>query len=89
MSVEFQNKIDEHQRFAKQDGNEYSVFSVHVTNPSDVSEWVRIVKPDRVLMDHETFETFQNKHIEWVFDDKNVLNACKIHQDSGISKTSD
>lgn len=89
MSVEFVNKIDKNKRFAKQGDNEYSVFSVHFKNPDDVEEWVRIVKPDRVLMDQHTYSTLNKKKIRWVFNKKNVLISCKIQATGGETKTSD
>lgn len=93
MSLEFPNRIDENKRFAKQGDLEYSVFSVHVTNPGDVPEWIRVAHPDRVLMDQDTYDTLVNKHIEWVFDDNNVLISCKTRAvdtaTGGEAKTSD
>jgi hypothetical protein len=40
-----------------------------------------VTKPDCVLIHKGSLDTLRNRHIEWVFDDKNMLIACEIHSD--------
>ncbi len=73
-----ENTIHPEHRFAKRDKQEYSVFSTTMENVSTVDNWVAIEKPQRVLIDPQSFEELRNKRIQWIFDKKNVLIACKI-----------
>ena len=73
-----ENTIHPEHRFAKRDKQEYSVFSTTMEDVSTVDNWVAIEKPQRVLMDPQSFEELRNKRIQWIFDKKNVLIACKI-----------
>ena len=73
-----ENTIHPEHRFAKQDKQEYSVFSTTLEDVSTVDNWVAIEKPQRVLMDPQSFEELRNKRIQWIFDKKNILIACKF-----------
>ena len=81
MSIRFENKIAMQRRFAKRNDIEYSVFSIYPIDVDDDDEWLAVEKPDCVLIHKGSLEALKNRHIEWVFDDKNVLIGCEIHSD--------
>lgn len=81
MSIRFENKMDMDRRFAKRNDIEYSVFSIYPIDADDEDEWLAVTKPDCVLIHKGSLDTLRNRHIEWVFDDKNMLIACEIHSD--------
>jgi len=72
------NKICPSQRFAKQNKEEYNVFSTTIEDASTIEKWVGIVQPHRVLMDPATFDQLKNKRIQWVFNQETEIIACKI-----------
>lgn len=78
MSIRFENKMDMERRFAKRNDIEYSVFSIYPIDAGDDGEWLAVTKPDCVLIHKRSLDTLRNRHIEWVFDEKNMLVACEI-----------
>ena len=77
MSI-IENRIHIEHRFAKRDKREYHVFSTSLEDVSSVEKWVGLTQPKQVLMDPKSYEELRNKRIQWIFDEKNVLVACKI-----------
>ena len=75
--TEMANTIAAPYRFAKRDGDEYHVFSLFVTDPSEVDEWMGVQTQHNVLIDPDTFNELKNTRIEWMFDDDNAITACK------------
>lgn len=73
-----ENKIHKEHRFAKRSDKEYHVFSTTNEDVSTVDKWVKLERPQRVLMDPDTFQELRNKRIQWIFDKQNVLIACKV-----------
>lgn len=65
-------------RFGRHQKKEYNVFSICTDDPKTITKWVGLHKPQRVLMDPSTYEKLRNHRIEWVFDEDNVLVACKV-----------
>mgnify|MGYP001309815693 FL=1 len=78
MSLELENTIQPEQRFAHHGKNEYNVFSHVHTDAAEIENWTAVARPTPVLIDPDTYETLRNKRIEWVFDDKKVLVACRV-----------
>lgn len=77
-AIQFENKIQPEQRFAKRNKEEYSVFSTEVEDASLIEKWVGLQRPFRVLMDPASYEKLKDNRIKWIFDDKNVLVGCNI-----------
>lgn len=78
MSIEIDNKIRRDQRFAKRNKTEYHVFSNVFEDANAIEQWVGASAPVPVLMDPETYRVLRDRRIEWVFDQENVLVACRI-----------
>lgn len=77
-AIQFENKIQPGQRFAKRNKEEYSVFSIEAEDASSIEKWVGLQRPFRVLMDPASYEKLKDNRIKWIFDDKNVLVGCNI-----------
>ena len=75
--TEMANTIAAPYRFAKRKGDEYHVFSLFVETPHEVDNWMGVKTQHNVLIDPDTFEELKNNRLEWVFDDNNVIVACK------------
>ena len=71
------NTIAAPYRFAKRNGDEYHVFSLFVETPHEVDNWMGVKTQHNVLIDPATFEELKNTRLEWIFDDNNVIVACK------------
>ena len=77
----FENKIIPDQRFARRQNNEYNVFSAVVEDASIVDKWVGLEKPQRVLMDPQTYDMMKNKRIQWVFSKEECgIVACIVNE---------
>ena len=76
-----ENRIHPEHRFAKRDKQEYHVFSTSLEDVSTVEKWVGLTQPKMVLMDPKSYEELRNKRIGWIFDEGNVLVACKITEE--------
>jgi hypothetical protein len=75
--TELVNTIAAPYRFAKRNGDEYHVFSLFVNNPKEVDNWMGVKTQHNVLIDPDTFQELKNTRLEWIFDDNNVIIACK------------
>jgi len=76
-----ENRIHPEHRFAKRDKQEYHVFSTSLEDVSAVEKWVGLTQPKMVLMDPKSYKELRNKRIGWIFDEENVLVACKITEE--------
>lgn len=75
--TELVNFIAPEFRFAKRQDDEYHVFSLYVKNPDEVDNWMAVKTKHNVLIDPQTFADLKNTYIEWIFDEENVIVACK------------
>lgn len=74
------NTIHPSQRFAKNRGSEYNVFSIHKENAEEIETWLSITSPEKVLLDAESYETIKGRKMHWVFDENEVLIGCTFHE---------
>lgn len=77
----FENKILERQRFAKRNKTEYNVFSTEIEDAATVDEWVVIEKPQKVMLDPESYACLRHKRLRWAFDNNGILFGVEIIED--------
>ena len=72
-----ENCIETELRYSMVDEVEYNVFSLYESDPSNITDWVFLHVPKKVMMDRRTFDDLKGNRLRWIKDHYNKT-MCEV-----------